>query len=61
MSLRWVVFTPTAIPTALVLVCMGFLISPLLTSTASLVTMVAMVTIVGLVVEVSSLTLVGSI
>ena len=57
-SLRWVVFTPTAIPTALVLVCIGVLISLLLTSTASLDTVV---TIVGLVVGVSSLTLVGSI
>ena len=51
-------FVLTAEPTALVLVRIGVLSSPLLTSTASLVTMV---TIVGLVVGVSSLTLVGSI
>ena len=39
-SLRWVVFTPIAVPTALVLVRIGVLISPLLTSTTSLVTLV---------------------
>jgi hypothetical protein len=54
-SLRWVVFTPTAVPTALVLVRIGVLIAPLLTSTASLVT------ITRLVLGISSLTLVGTI
>ena len=63
-SLRWVVFTPTAIPTALVLVCIGVLISLLLTSTASLVTMVTMVTMVTitrLILGVSPSTLVGTV
>ena len=58
MSLRSVVFTPTAVPTALVLVRIGVLISLLLTSTASLVTLV---TITRLVLGVSPLTLVGTI
>ena len=39
-SLRWVVFTPTAVPTVLVLVRIGVLIAPLLTSTTPLVTLV---------------------
>ena len=57
-SLRGIVFALTAIPTALVLVRIGVLTSPLLTSTTPLVTMV---TIVGLVLGVSPLTLVGTI
>ena len=59
--LRWVEFTPTAVPTALVLVCIGVLISLLLTSTASLVTMVTMVTITRLILGVSPSTLVGTV
>ena len=58
MSLRWVVFTPTALPTALVLVRIGVLISPLLTSTNPLVTLV---TITRLVLGVSPVNLVGTI
>ena len=54
-SLRGVVFALTAVPTALVLVRIGVLIAPLLTSTASLVTLTR------LVLEISSLTLVGTI
>ena len=57
-SLRGVVFTLTAVPTALVLVRIGVLIAPLLTSTTSLVTMV---TITRLVLGISPLTLVGTI
>ena len=57
-SLRRVVFTPPAVPTALVLVCIGVLISLLLTSTTPLVTMV---TITRMVLGVSPLTLVGTI
>ena len=57
-SLRWVVFTPTAVPTALVLVRIGVLIAPLLTSTTPLVTLV---TITRLVLGVSPLTLVGTV
>ena len=53
--LRRAVFTPTAVPTALVLVRIGVLIAPLLTSTASLVT------ITRLVLGISSLTVVGTI
>ena len=57
-SLRWVVFTPTAVPTVLVLLCIGVLIFLLLTSTTSLVTMVI---ITRLVWGVSPLTLVGTV
>ena len=57
-SLRWIVSALTAGPTAMVLVRIRVLSSPLLTSTASLVTLV---TIVGLVLGVSPLTLVGTI
>ena len=57
-SLRGVVFTPTALPTALILVCIGVLIFLLLTSTTLLVTIV---TITRLVLGVSPLTLVGTI
>ena len=53
-SLRGIVFALTAIPTALVLVRIGVLTSPLLTSTTPLVTMV---TIVGLVLEISPMPL----
>ena len=54
-SLRWVVFTPTAVFTALVLIYIGVLIFLLLTSTASLVT------ITRLVLGVSPLTMVGTV
>ena len=54
-SLRGVVFTLTAVPTALVLVRIGVLIAPLLTSTTSLVT------ITRLVLGVSPSTLVGTV
>ena len=57
-SLRGVVFTLTAGPTALVLVRIGVLMAPLLSSTTPLVTLV---TITRLVLGVSSLTLVGTI
>ena len=56
-SLRGVVSTLTAGPTALVLVRIGGLIAPLLSSTTPLVTLV---TITRLVLGVSSLTLVGT-
>ena len=57
-SLRRVVSALTTISAALILVCIGVLSSPLLASTASLVTLV---TTVGLVWGVSPLTLVGTI
>ena len=56
--LRGVVFTLTAGPTALVLVRIGVLVAPLLTTTTPLVTLV---TITKLVLGVSPVTLVGTI
>ena len=54
-TLRGVVFSLTAEPTALVLVRIGVLVAPLLTST------IPLVTITRLVLGVSPLTLVGTV